>query len=206
MEDSPKFQVGSPMKDPKSFFTPDQIRDIIQNTSDPSYKLLFYFLSRTGRRISEVVRKLKVSDIDFDNSAINFTILKRRKDTRLYFAISEDLLVSLKIHTQSMNPDQFVFPMSRQMADQKLKEVCRKIGIETVGNNIRNKPHLHLFRHSYGRIGATESNNPLDILKVKDAMGHAKLETTLHYLKYSQKEQREMVDKIDKVLKGEDDD
>lgn len=205
------------MSDPKSYLSPSQISDIISNAENYTYALLFFVLANTGRRISEVVRVLKPCDIDFKKNLCNFVILKRKdyvfkvveengqmvrkkikKIHRELLPINPKVATKLKkyIDKNGIGLYDYIFPMSRFDVHYRLGKACKKIGIETVGNNTYNKPHCHLFRHSFAIQAIKNVKTPEDLIQLQDLMGHARLDSTRHYLKYNPEQQRKLLEKM----------
>ena len=189
-------QATNPMSDPKSYLTKEQIRLLIDGCERSRDRLLLKFLSRTGRRISEVVRRLKVSDIDFEKGLVNFTILKRKVPTTSLLPIDRALLEELKEYTKNMKQDQIIWHISRQRVDQILKTVSKNIGLEHIGTGKHNKVHAHLFRHSFAIHGAKALTNPADLVQLKNMLCHARIDTTMFYLRFNPMEQRKLLEEM----------
>jgi integrase len=148
-----------------------------------------------GRRIGEVIRRLKVSDIDFTQGLVNFFIEKRKNPTYQLLAIPEILLQELKIYIEKNNlkQDDFVWYISRQRVDQIIKSISTKIGLLTIGSGKYNKLHAHLFRHSFAIQASKVLKNPADLIQLKNILAHSRIETTMFYLKFNPTEQKELL-------------
>jgi len=197
-----KSSAGSPMKDTRSYLEPWQINKIIASCPTPRDRLLLLTLARTGRRVSEIVRCLKPKDIDFTNGLIDFTILKRfnrktkeRIPERSLLPVDEEVLAGLKeyIEARRIEADEYIFPISRQRADQIFKRASRKAGIFTIGSGKYNQPHVHVLRHSFAIQGAKSLKSPADLVQLKDMLGHSRIDTTMFYLKFNPAEKRDLL-------------
>ena len=189
--------TGSPMRDPKSYLTREQLEAVIAATRSYRFKLLFYFLAFTGRRVSEVVRCLTPADIDYENSLVNFTILKRRTPTRKLLPVKAAVLDKIRKHVRDagIGRDDYIFPMSRQRVDQVLKKSAEAVGIGAVGSG-DHQMHAHVFRHSYAVRSAKKLESPADLVELKDMLGHARIETTMYYLKFNPEEKRKLAENV----------
>ena len=190
-----EYSGSTPMTDTKGYLTPTQVKSIIGATKSYKYKLIFYLISRTGRRVSEVVRCLKPNDIDFENNLINFTILKRKRPVKELKAVSPKLIKVLKryIKNEGIKPDSYIFPISRQRVDTVLKKVADGVGLGSIG---KKRIHIHILRHSFAIEGAKKAESPADLVQLKDMLGHARIDTTMFYLKFNPQDQRKLLDKM----------
>lgn len=91
------------------------------------------------------------------------------------------------------NKDEIEKPITRQRAFQIVRRLCKIVGIEKVGND---EPHPHHFRHSLAVDIAKQMKNPADVRKLQNILGHSSLAVTEQYLKFSNEEIRELINKI----------
>jgi integrase/recombinase XerD len=171
-----------PMKNEQEFLTYEQIKAIINACDNLRDKALLVTLTKTGRRVSEVVKSMKVSDIDFNEGVIYFRILKKKYEKKERFYVDKEVLDILKkyLETAELKND-FVFDITRQRVDQIFKKICYSIGITKIGEH---KPHVHVLRHSYAIEYAKRAGNPADLVQLKNQLAHSKIETTMFYLKF----------------------
>lgn len=207
----PKFYTSnSPMKDSKSYLTMDQMTSLLNSCRNNRDRMLLTVLFRTGRRISEVVgikknkdgttksEGLRPKDINFNESLINWSILKKKKALKAIKPIDGGTLQELKSYIESNNigQDERIFPITRQRADQILKTTAKLAGIITVGDGKYNKPHLHLLRHTFLIEAAKKASTPADLVVMKELAEHSNINTTMFYLKFNPKEQKELLEKM----------
>jgi len=133
----------------------------------PNYqhKMLVKFLWYSGVRITEAISLIK-SNIDFVNYTLTLRWLKSRKYKTRIAPMHPELKNMLEIYTATMKADELVFPISRQRAWQ--------LTIKYLGGN------PHMIRHSYA-VNWLRCNG--DIVILHRILGHAKIQTTMEYLK-----------------------
>lgn len=139
-------------------------------------RVLLSFIYSSGLRASEVSR-MKISDIDTGRMMIHIRQSKYNKDR--YVPLSPFVLLGLRKYYKACHPVDYLFngkepgsPLSvmgmRSVLSAAIKE-CR------LHKNIT----LHTLRHSY----ATHLLEfGMDIVTIKELLGHANINTTLVYL------------------------
>lgn len=140
------------------------------------HRVLLMFIYSAGLRISEVCR-LRIEDIDSDRMMIHVRQSKGRKDR--YVVLSELALQGLRKYFRGERPVTWLFngkkrgtPMSHHGVQWVMREAVKKSGI-------RKKATVHTLRHSYA-THLLEAG--LDLVTVKEQLGHARIETTMEYL------------------------
>jgi len=148
------------------FSTPKSIRD----------RVLLSFIYSSGLRAREVSR-MKISDIDTDRMMIHIRQSKYNKDR--YVPLSNFVLLGLRRYYKACHPVDYLFngkepgsPLSTMRMGSILREAVKKCRLS---KNIT----LHTLRHSY----ATHLLEfGMDIVTIKELLGHANIETTMVYL------------------------
>lgn len=187
------------MKDIEGFFRTNE-RTHIYNACD-SYRdrVLIRLLWKSGRRITEILQ-LKVKEIDFEKGNALFIILKKKKPFKKWKPLDKFTLTLLEkyISLASLKPDHYLLHggnptqhISRQRAFQIVRRLCKKVGINQVGNK---KPHPHHFRHSYCIDLARKSKSPSDIRQVQQFMEHSSLGITERYLQFDDSDLRKLIE------------
>jgi len=157
-------------------FSQKETRLILKTPGLLKHRVLFAVIYDGGLRISEAIN-LHISDVDFDRRALHIRESKHKKDR--YVPISGLTLRGIKKYLGSSNPKEWLFngkirgvQMSKEGIRHAFRAVIKKIGI--------NKDVcVHTLRHSY----ATHLlEMGLDIVSVKNQMGHADISTTMMYL------------------------
>lgn len=184
------------------FFTAMQFKILIDGIDNPFYKLIILLLYETGARIEEA-RALKLSDIDTENWCIKVLTLKQRKKNKIYRYLKiSDKLLSLILNYRVVNKledDDFILSRSsdRQAITRKGISIMLKSYVaKLLGRNSLDKAHPHALRHTRA-IHLLDSG--IDIIPLKDFLGHANIVNTLIYLKYSKKNMPEAVGMTDKI-------
>ena len=157
-----------------------EVRTLIEAPKYLKHRLVIALLYGCGLRNYELCN-LEQKDIDFDRKTIFVKKQKGKYDR--YLPLSDMLARGLKKYFKTENPSQWVFnsqvtkdgkPRQYTQAGVRwtIKEVKSKTGIQK-------KVTAHMFRHSYATHLLEDG---LDIVSIKELLGHAFIETTLVYL------------------------
>ncbi len=157
-------------------FSKEEIRLVLKAPKLLKHKVLFAITYDCGLRISEVIG-LKISDVDFDRKRVHVRQSKHKKDR--YIPLSSLTARGLQQYLSVSNPNSWLFngkirgsQMSREGIRHAFRSCVQKAGIEK-------KVCVHTLRHSY----ATHLlEMGLDIVSVKNQLGHADIATTMMYL------------------------
>jgi integrase/recombinase XerD len=170
-----------------------QMISILRNTRNTFEKLLIFLAMITGMRRAEVV-SLKIKWIDFNTSAIIHPNTKNGKVRR--YEISDNFMNILKkwiiflntyypntewIFPNFYNPKKHIIP---QYYNEILNLATKKSGLDErhkFSKDNRRKYTTHSIRDTFCCILLS---NDVDIYKVKELMGHSKVDTTLRYYAY----------------------
>ncbi|GLI54472.1 tyrosine-type recombinase/integrase [Thermodesulfovibrio yellowstonii] len=152
------------------------------------YWLVFLFLRYTGARISEILNIEESRDIDYRNSTVRLITLKRTGKKKGQYRIIPipDRLISEYLRTIKLYPslEGKVFKIERNNFFTVFKAICKKVGIPSEIS------HPHVLRHTRA-IELLRSGIP--VTAVQQLMGHASLNTTAMYLRYSNIEIQELM-------------
>lgn len=157
-------------------FSQEEIKLILKAPKLLKHRVLFAVIYDCGLRISEVIN-LKITDIDFNRQQLHIRQSKHKKDR--YVPVSPMVLRGLATYLNTTKPKQWLFngknrgeQISREGIRHAFRAVIRKTGIQK-------QVCIHTLRHSY----ATHLlEMGLDIVSVKDQLGHAEIRTTMMYL------------------------
>ncbi|MEM1973531.1 MAG: site-specific integrase [Thermoplasmata archaeon] len=144
------------------------------------YWLVFLFLRYTGARISEILNIDESRDLDYKNSTVRLITLKRTGKKKGQFRIIPipDRLISEYLRIIKLFPslEGKIFKIARNNFFNIFKDLCIKAGIpEKIA-------HPHVLRHTRA-IELLRAGIP--VTAVQQLMGHASLNTTAMYLRYS---------------------
>ena len=159
------------------------------------HKLLIGLLYGCGLRCGEV-RSLRLCDLDFDRKQLKVVQGKGKKDR--YLPLSEHLARGIKAYIAAENPTKYLFEKTMpSLADSDVsttnstdydtryspkgvqwavKEAVKRAGI-------KKEVSTHTLRHTYATHLLEDG---LDILSLRDLLGHENIETTIEYLHIAQ--------------------
>lgn len=177
------------MKDPNDYLRDSQIKALENVVKDPRDKTLFFTLLKTGRRVSEVVRSLRPSDINFDENFIVWQILKKKRPIRIPLKADPNVIFILEkyIAFAHIKPDDYIFPISRQRVFHIINKYGKMIGLP------KKRCHPHIFRHTFASR-ALKSGMRIDM--VKKLLQHGDIRMTLSYTHFSEEEESEALKKM----------
>jgi len=157
-------------------FSQQEIKLVLKTPGLLKHRVLFAVIYDCGLRISEAIN-LKITDVDFDRCLVHVRQSKHKKDR--YVPVSSHTLRGLRKYLDVSNPVEWLFngkvrgeQISREGIRHAFRAAIRKSGIQK-------EVCIHTLRHSY----ATHLlEMGLDIVSVKNQLGHAEITTTMMYL------------------------
>jgi integrase/recombinase XerD len=144
------------------------------------HRILLGLLYGCGLRCHEA-RSLLIKDVDFERNMIHIRQSKGRKDR--YVPIGENLCRGLKNYLASEVPYKWLFNGKDKHEGFSQKGVQWVVGEATRKSGIQKHVTVHTLRHSYATHLLEEG---LDIVSIKELLGHAHIETTMVYLHVAQ--------------------
>lgn len=180
-------------------FSRAEVKKLIATPKWKKHRILFALIYSAGLRISEA-SKLEQRDIDFGRMTIHIRQSKYKKDR--YVPLAGYMKKGLQDYYQQSRPIQYVFngkasgsPLSTRAIQYVFRENLRKSGI-------RKKANVHTLRHSYATHLLEEG---VDIISLRDLLGHQHIQTTLDYLHVAQFERSRTHSPLDTLYswKGE---
>ena len=175
-------KLPSLKKDAKlpSIFNKSELRLLFKAPTLLKHRVLLMLIYSAGLRSSEVIN-LKISDIDFERRSIHIRRSKYNKDRMV--PLSEYMIVGLKKYLTLERPLTWLFngkalgtPYSSKAISWVMREAVKAAGIDK-------DVTVHTLRHSYATHLIEDG---LNIVTVKDLLGHSKIETTMIYLHIAQ--------------------
>lgn len=137
------------------------------------HRVLIGFLYGCGLRCHEV-RGLLIKDIDFDRNMIHVRQGKGRKDR--YVPIGTNLSRGLRKYLDAEQPSRWLFngkdhrePFSPRGVQWVVREATKR-------TKIQKHVSVHTLRHTYATHLLEQG---LDIVSIKELLGHAHIETTM---------------------------
>ncbi|MGA2143189.1 MAG: site-specific integrase [Brevinematales bacterium] len=174
--------------------------DLLISSVSGWYQMVYLFLFETACRIQEA-REVRIKDVDFNTNKIRVTTLKQRRSAFRVLVISDKLKSMILLHQvkDKLSPSDFVLahgpdkkPITKQVVWSSMLRHCKELGIDT------DKAHAHTWRHTRA-IQLLESGE-VDVVRLKDFLGHRSLISTLVYSKFSNKHITEAVQRANLKL------
>jgi integrase/recombinase XerD len=148
------------------FFAPQRLKQ----------RVLLSLIYSAGMRVGEVCN-LKISDIDSDRMQVR--IVKSKGKCDRYVPLSNYALKGLRKYVLSSKPKVYLFngrvkgePLGTSAVQQSFRLAVNKAGIHK-------DVSVHSLRHSYATHLLEQG---VDIVTIKELLGHATIETTMMYL------------------------
>jgi integrase/recombinase XerD len=150
---------------------------IFNSTKNFKHRLILMLMYSAGLRVSELLA-LTWNDIDVYRMTIHIKLSKGKKDR--YVPLSKFILTDLLAYMKNNTRRKYVFygkdnciPLGKSGLRFLLQTALRNSGITKKG------VCLHTLRHSFATHLLEDG---LDIISIKELLGHAHIETTLVYL------------------------
>ncbi len=174
----------------------EEIKLLIKTPKLLKHRLIISLLYDCGLRRFELLN-IEIQDLDFDRKMLHIRQGKGRKDR--YVPLGELLIRGLKQYIAVEKPTKWLFyrydtngklcPHSASGVQWAIKQARKECGI---------KKHItsHCLRHTY----ATHLlEMGLDIMSLKDLLGHSNVQTTMMYLHISQLGRQTAFSPLDKI-------
>jgi site-specific recombinase XerD len=168
------------------------------------HKVLIGLLYGCGLRCLEV-RSIRLQDLDFDRRQLKVVQGKGKKDR--YVPLSEHLIRGLKKFISAEKPQEYLFGgvnivdraggdfdsrYSQKGVQWAVKEASKKAGI-------KKDVHVHTLRHT---CATHLLEDGLDIVSVKNFLGHENIETTMIYLHVAQLNTKAVFSPLDTLFES----
>lgn len=179
----------------------EEVWAILQKAKLLKHKILIGLLYGCGLRCMEV-RSVRLQDLDYDRKQLKVVQGKGKKDR--YVPLSEHLIRGLKKYIEAEKPEEYLFngqPVGRAGGDfdgrysqrgvqWAVKQVAKAAGV-------KKEVHVHTLRHSYATHLLEDG---MDIMTLKDLLGHQNIETTLEYLHIAQLQSQRIFSPLDTLF------
>lgn len=173
---------------------------LFNGTRNFKHRLILMMMYSGGLRVSELIA-LHWNDIDVHRMTIHIRQAKGKKDR--YVPLSGFILNDLVIYMKNNTKRKYVFygkdnsiPMGKSGVRFLLQSALRHAGITKQG------VCLHTLRHSYATHLLEDG---LDIISIKELLGHSKIETTLVYLHVVDCQKQKKNSPLDSLMNYKDD-
>ena len=154
----------------------EEIKALIKQAVYLKHKLLVGLLYGCGLRCGEV-RTIRLRDIDLSRGML--LVRKTKGNYDRYVPLGKLLVKGIAQYIESTGATEFLFTgtdfdnqYSQRGVQWVIKSLCQKAGI-------RKEVNTHTLRHTYATHLLEDG---LDIVSIKELLGHANIETTMIYL------------------------
>lgn len=173
----------------------EECKALFQAPALLKHRVLLALMYSAGLRAREV-SNLKLADIDSGRMMIHIRQSKYNKDR--YVPLSKVVLIGLRKYYYACQPVGYLFngnqlgtPLSVRGMQWALREAVKKC-------KLQKGITLHTLRHSY----ATHLlEYGMDIVTIKELLGHERIETTLVYLHVARPNRSNLFSPLDKLYK-----
>ena len=143
-------------------------------------RVVLTLIYSAGLRGQEVVN-LKISDIDFERKTIHIRQSKYKKDRIV--PLCQGMAVGLKKYMQAENPHIWLFNGKESDGRYSVKGISWIMRETLKKTSITKDVNLHSLRHAYATHLLEQG---LNIVTLKELLGHADITTTMIYLHVAQ--------------------
>ena len=143
-------------------------------------RIVLTLIYSAGLRGCEVIN-LKIADIDFERETIHIRQSKYKKDRMV--PLSPTMAIGLKKYLKAENPHNWLFNGKEPGSKYSIRGLSWVMRENLKKTSITKKVNLHSLRHSYATHLLEEGIN---IVTLKELLGHADITTTMIYLHVAQ--------------------
>lgn len=143
-------------------------------------RIVLSLIYSAGLRGQEVIN-LRISDVDFERMTIHIRQTKYKKDRIV--PLSPTMALGLKKYLAAENPYTWLFNGKEASGKYSVKGLSWVMRENLKKTSIAKDVNLHSLRHSYATDLLEEG---LNIVTLKELLGHAEITTTMIYLHVAQ--------------------
>ncbi len=158
----------------------EELRQLFKAPALLKHRIVLSLIYSAGLRSQEAIN-LKISDIDFERKTIHIRQSKYKKDRIV--PLSEYMKKGLKKYLSAENPHIWLFNGKEPDGRYSVKGLSWVMREALKKTGIKKEVNLHSLRHSYATHLIEQSVN---IVTVKDLLGHSDITTTMIYLHVAQ--------------------
>ena len=157
-----------------------ELRALFASPTLLKHRIVLTLIYSAGLRGQEVIN-LKISDVDFERRTIHIRQSKFKKDRIL--PLSEYMAAGLKKYLQAESPHIWLFNGKEPDGRYSVKGLSWVMRETIKKTSITKDVSLHTLRHSYATHLLEQG---LNIVTLKELLGHAEITTTMLYLHVAQ--------------------
>jgi integrase/recombinase XerD len=171
------------LKNITDYFEKEQVDQVLAAARQCSTRdyLMLRLLWRTGVRVNELLT-IKPSDLEPRNDVVNIVKVKGGKHRRVHLDAETSKMLSEHVSALELSDDR---PVSA-LKERQVRNIVKRYG-SVIGKDVQ----PHTFRHSYA-IHCVR--NGWDIRRLQQVLGHSSLNTTAAYLKFNDRDIKELYD------------
>jgi integrase/recombinase XerD len=157
-------------------FSKEELKRLFMAPKSLKHRVILALIYSAGLRISELCN-LKITDIDSDRMQLQIRNSKGNKSR--YVILSDYILIGLREYVLSSKPSVYLFngkTKAKPLGTGSIQQSFRRAMKVT---KINKEASVHTLRHSYATHLLEDG---LDIVTIKELLGHSHIETTMRYL------------------------
>ena len=157
-----------------------ELKELFRAPALLKQRVVLALIYSAGLRGQEVIN-LKISDVDFDRKVIHIRQSKYKKDRIV--PLAETMVVGLKKYLKAENPHVWLFNGKEPDGRYSVRGLSWVMRENLKKTSIKKDVNLHSLRHSYATHLLEQG---LNIVTLKELLGHADITTTMLYLHVAQ--------------------
>jgi len=157
-----------------------ELKELFSAPSLLKQRIVLTLIYSAGLRGQEVIN-LKIYDVDFERMTIHIRQSKYKKDRIV--PLSPTMAIGLKKYLKAENPHIWMFNGKEADGRYSVRGLSWVMRENLKKTSITKKVNLHTLRHTYATHLLEEGVN---IVTLKDLLGHAEITTTMIYLHIAQ--------------------
>lgn len=158
----------------------EELKELFKAPTLLKQRIVLSLIYSAGLRGQEVIN-LKISDIDFERMTIHIRQSKYKKDRIL--PLSPTMAIGLKKYLSAENPHLWLFNGKEASGKYSVRGLSWVMRENLKKTSISKEVNLHSLRHSYATHLLEQG---LNIVTVKELLGHSDIATTMIYLHVAQ--------------------
>ncbi len=160
-----------------------ELKELFSTPKLLKQRIVLALIYSAGLRGQEVIN-LKLPDVDFERMTIHIRQSKYKKDRIV--PLSPTMALGLKRYLKAENPHSWLFNGKQPSSQYSIRGLSWVMRENLKKTTISKQVNLHTLRHTYATHLLEEG---LNIVTLKDLLGHAEITTTMIYLHVAQCEQ-----------------
>ena len=157
-----------------------ELKELFSAPTLLKHRIVLTLIYSAGLRGQEVIN-LKIADVDFERMTIHIRQSKYKKDRIV--PLSHCMVFGLKKYLAAENPHIWLFNGKEANGQYSVKGLSWVMRETLKKTSITKQVNLHSLRHSYATHLLEQG---LNIVTLKDLLGHAEITTTMIYLHVAQ--------------------